>query len=139
MVLQTSANGYKIISSNKLYQSNAKVDLVIWAASIWSLLQKYEKQPNTKVLQIQLEAFLTNRRRNLCQITAHISPVMCSLLSLDYLNRFSRSSHRRCSVKKAFLKTLQISQENTCGGVSCNKVEGQQLYEKRDSNTDIFL
>ena len=28
---------------------------------------------------------------------------MCSLLSLDDLNRFSRSSHRRCSVRKGVL------------------------------------
>ena len=36
----------------------------------------------------------------------------------------SRSSHRRFSVKKMFLKILQISQENTCVGV----VQGMQLY-----------
>ena len=30
----------------------------------------------------------------------------------------SRSSHRRCSIKKLFLKTLEYSQENTCVGVS---------------------
>ena len=29
-----------------------------------------------------------------------------------------KSSHRRCSVKKVFLKISQISQENTCVGVS---------------------
>ena len=29
-----------------------------------------------------------------------------------------RSSHRRCSVKKLFLKTLRISQEQTCIGTS---------------------
>ena len=31
---------------------------------------------------------------------------------------FYRSSHRRCSVKKVFLKISQILQENTCVGVS---------------------
>ena len=29
-----------------------------------------------------------------------------------------RSSHRRCSVKKVFLETLQNSQESTCAEVS---------------------
>ena len=29
-----------------------------------------------------------------------------------------RSNHRRCSLKKVFLKILQISQENTCARVS---------------------
>ena len=100
----------------------------MWAISVWSPLEKYEKQSNIKVLQIQLETFLTNRRSNLCQINTYISPVMCSLLSLDSLNRFSRSSQHRYSVKKLFLKTLQISQENTCVGVSCNKVT---LIKKR--------
>ena len=79
---------------------------MIQAASVWSPLEKYERQPNIKVLQIQLETFLTNRRSNLCQITGYISAVMCSLRSLDNLNRFSRSSHRRCSVKKDVLKKL---------------------------------
>ena len=36
-----------------------------------------------------------------------------------------RSSHRRCSVKKVFLQIfLHISQENTCVGVSFNKLTG---------------
>ena len=39
--------------------------------------------------------------------------------------------------KKVFLKILQISQENTCVGVSSNKVAG--LWPIRESNTDIFL
>ena len=33
-------------------------------------------------------------------------------------SKFSRSSHRRCSVKKGVLKISQISQENTCVRVS---------------------
>ena len=37
-----------------------------------------------------------------------------------------RSSHRRCSVKKVFLKISQISQENTCIGVCFNNVAGLQ-------------
>ena len=35
--------------------------------------------------------------------------------------KHSRTSHRRCSVKKVFLKILQILQENTCAGVSFDK------------------
>ena len=38
-----------------------------------------------------------------------------------------RSSHRRCSLKKVFLKILLISHENTSVGVSClNKVVDPQ-------------
>ena len=47
---------------------------------------------------------------------------MRSLLSLADLNRFSTSSHRRCSVKKVFLKITDISHQTTCVGVFCNKV-----------------
>ena len=42
----------------------------------------------------------------------------------------SRRSHRRCFIKKVFLKISQISQ-NTCARVSS--------YEKRDSGTGAFL
>ena len=59
------------------------------------------RQSNIKVLHIQLETW-TSRRNKLCKITAYqyVLPAICSLLSLDYLNRFFRSSHGRCSVKK---------------------------------------
>ena len=48
----------------------------------------------------------------------------------------SRSSHRRSSVKKVFLKISQYSQENTCVWASLMSFESTLL--KRDSNTDIF-
>ena len=35
---------------------------------------------------------------------------------------------RRCSVKKVFLKISQKSQENTCVGVSFNKISGLNAY-----------
>ena len=65
---------------------------------------------------------------NLCQIIAYILPVMCSLLSLGDGNRFSRSSHRRYSVKKGILENFETSPEYNCVGLSFNKVEGRQLY-----------
>ena len=37
-----------------------------------------------------------------------------------------RSSHRRCSVKKVFLKLLQNSHQSTCAIVFFNKVAGQK-------------
>ena len=64
---------------------------------------------------------------------------MCSLLSLDDLNRFSRGSHCRCSVKTDILENFSNFQENICIGVSFNEVESQHLYQKRDSNADILL
>ena len=45
----------------------------------------------------------------------------CSFLLLHNLTREKcpfRSTHRRCSVKKVFFKISQISQANTCVGVS---------------------
>ena len=40
----------------------------------------------------------------------------------------SRSSHRRCSVKKLFLKIYETLQENTCIGDFFIKVAGLQIY-----------
>ena len=37
-----------------------------------------------------------------------------------------RSSHKKCSIKKLFLKILQSYRENICVGVSFNKVAGLQ-------------
>ena len=46
-------------------------------------------------------------------------------------------------LKKVFLKISPNSQENTCAGVSYFLIKvqawGLQLYEKRDSDTGIFL
>ena len=41
-----------------------------------------------------------------------------------------RSSYRRCSAEKVFLKILQYSQRNTCVGV---------YLLKADTNTDVLL
>ena len=47
----------------------------------------------------------------------------------------------RCSSKQMFLKISQFTQENTCVGVSFNKVAGLMAWNfiKKDSNTGIFL
>ena len=47
---------------------------------------------------------------------------------MKYKLAFVRSSHRRCSVKKVFSKTSQISQENTCAGVSSSKETATQVF-----------
>ena len=39
-------------------------------------------------------------------------------LFTELLRYYYRSSHRRCSIKKGFLKISQYSQESTCVGVS---------------------
>ena len=105
---------------------------MIQAASVWSPLEKYERQPNIKVLQIQLETFLTNKRSNLCQITGYISAVMCSLRSLGNLNRFSRSSHQRCSVKKGVLKNLcKFNRKTPVSESLVIKLKASTLLKKR--------
>ena len=53
-----------------------------------------------------------------------------------------RSSHRRCSIKKLFLKMLWYSQESNCVGVSFLlnlKAFRPLTVLKKDVNTDIFL
>ena len=47
------------------------------------------------------------------------------------LKDIDRCSHRRCSIKKAFLNIPQISQENICARVSFLIVE---LVESKDDN-----
>ena len=52
-----------------------------------------------------------------------------------------RSSHRRCSIKKLFLKISQYSQENTCVQVSSESrcgASGRQLYLK-EIPTQVFF
>ena len=49
------------------------------------------------------------------------------------LYQTDKSSHRRRSIKKLFLKISQCSQENTCVGVSSS------TFLKRDSNTGVLL
>ena len=47
---------------------------------------------------------------------------------------------RRRSMKKGFLEISQNSQENTCARVAfLIKLQGLQLYLKRDSGTGDFL
>ena len=62
----------------------------------------------------------------------------------QFLYQTDKSSCRRCSVKKLFVKTLQRSQENTCVKSLLIKVTGRKPVRlapllKRDSNTDVFL
>ena len=42
---------------------------------------------------------------------------------------FYGSSHRRCSAKKVFLKTLKNSHENTCVGVSLQVFRSANLFK----------
>ena len=54
----------------------------------------------------------------------------------------TRSSHRRCYVKKVFLKISKKLQENTCARVSFLiklQSSGLQLHLKKDSGTSVFL
>ena len=68
-----------------------------------------------------------------------------SFSNWDILRNYStifRSSHRRCSIKKANPNILWYSQENTCAGVyfliKLHAIRRLTLL-KRDSNRDIFL
>ena len=52
-------------------------------------------------------------------LVCHVTHVSYSIFigNIHILGK-ERSSHRRCSIKKLLLKTLQYSQENTRVGVS---------------------
>ena len=54
----------------------------------------------------------------------------------------SRSSHRRCSVRKGVLRNFaKFTGKHLCQSFFFNKVAGSglQLYQKRDSGTGTFL
>ena len=73
------------------------------------------------------------------------SSVQIPLIKSEFLRNFSaifRSSHRRCSIQKVFLKISWYSQENICGEVSF--LIKLQIFKpvtllKIDSNTGAFL
>ena len=48
---------------------------------------------------------------------------------------FFRSSHCRCSIKKAFLKNFAIFKENTCVRVSLIKLQAYSYFEKHLETT----
>ena len=61
---------------------------------------------------------------------------------LNFKKTSNSNSHQRCSVKKVFLKTSQISQENICVGdfliqLQAFNREGLQLYYK-ETPTRVF-
>ena len=67
---------------------------------------------------------------NLCE--KKVNKYLCRISS------FYISSHRRCSAKKVFSKSLQYSQENTCVGASLRTFKSAILLN-RDSNIVVFL
>ena len=50
---------------------------------------------------------------------------------------FQKNSHWRCSVRKGGFIILQISQQNTCVGVSFNKVTGLKAYNSFNKVTGL--
>ena len=75
---------------------------------------------------------LLNEELNLTLLTTHVVYIS-TFYDLAFFK--SKSSHRRCSVKKnEFLKTLQNSQESICARVFLSKVAGLRpatLLKKR--------
>ena len=63
---------------------------------------------------------------------AHINESFRAAILLVLIPLYrSRSSYRRCSVRKVFLKISQISQETLLLEPRFNEVAGLQLYEKK--------
>ena len=104
------------------------VDISLWI--LWNFQDLYSKELsrfNSKYLYLytQLENFFLQ----------------------DWLNEAywltpTTSSHRKCSIKKLFLKVSQYSQENICVRVSfLTKLQtfSAATLLKRDSNTGVFL
>ena len=71
------------------------------------------------------------RRSNLSQITAYILPVIGSHPSQDDLNRFSRSSCRRCSVKTSVLKNFADFTGKQLGWSLLIKLKASNFIKKR--------
>ena len=78
------------------------------------------------------------RRSNLSQITAYILPVVGSHPSQDDLNRFSRSSSRRCSVKTSVLKNFADFTGKQLGWSLLIKLKASNFIKKK-TPTQIFF
>ena len=67
----------------------------------------------------------------------------CELIKEFLRNKvvvIAKSSHRRCSIKKMFLKIAQNSQKNTCARVAFFKNEASPAtLLKKTSDTRVFL
>ena len=72
---------------------------------------------------------------------------VASVVTFDYLNDYFsipqyRSSQRRCSRKKAVLKSFPVfTEKDLCGSLFLVKLQAFRpaAVLKRDSNTDVFL
>ena len=85
-------------------------------STFWSVWKQNQNNCVTylePVLSLKYDFKLTIKRIERC-------PWFLSLV----FDANSRSSHQRCSIKKAVFKKLQYSQENTCVGLSFNNVAG---------------
>ena len=60
-----------------------------------------------------------------------------TVLKKNIVFSLSRSTHPRCSIKKAALKISQYSQESACVGVTFS-IKLQTTLFKRDSNAGVF-
>ena len=85
--------------------------------------------------------YYLNKFHSCLEAQKNVTEVFCEKVFWKVLWN-SRSSHRRCSIKKVFLRIPQNSQEITCARVSFLikfQASGLQFYEKRDSGAGVFL
>ena len=82
-------------------------------------------QENTDQKKLRILKLFKQWKCNLSEIIKFIAVTNCGkIISLPH----HRTSYRRSSIKKLFLKILQYSQENTCVGVSFQESWGPAKF-----------
>ena len=95
-------------------------------------LSGMKKLINTSVWKIPQKYISIDRRYFNCVFATHMTSI-CK----KKVNKYLRSSNRRSSAKKLFLKILRYSQENTYVGVSL-QVFTSAILLKRDTKAYVF-
>ena len=107
--------------SETSWQRPKKVRLInVAVATLWWRLNAVcDRRPNPNETKMRRRYNVACRVRLQLEESKKFS-LKTQCLSCQIFN--SRSSNRKCSAKKLFLKISQISQENTCPRVFFNKV-----------------
>ena len=123
-----------------------KVDLLTWLNKLGTFQNQIPK--NLSRVNMKFTGFYKKQSVYLFKTKKVWNVIYCQCFLKPFQNRngkllrFFRSRHLRSSVKKGILEISQNWQGNTCVIVSILinlHASEQQLYQKRDSNTGVFL
>ena len=130
-----------------------KVDLLTWLNKLGTFQNQIPKNLSRvsmkwNLLEMKFTGFYKKQSVYLFKTKKVWNVIYCQCFLKPFENRngkllrFFRSRHLRSSVKKGILEISQNWQGNTCVIVSILinlHASEQQLYQKRDSNTGVFL